>query len=411
VSKRGWGGLFERLGSRTARRAEPRLGIALAGVGMVMIIVGVVVWAGEQAGGDSSEGSEGSTVLGIGLSLVVVAAGYALLVRFRRGPLATAGVVATVIGIPLALGFATFDSTPSATDSFDDSLGLPFSIDAIALVSVLVWLATYAWVPVARGRAFYLAASTFFLWLYVAEKAEPGAATYLITLPINLLYFPLFFSMSEFSDGPQVPDATTIGICSAVFGIGYYALAAVLDRQGRHGGATPFAFAGLVIGAIAIGHLAGDLEAIGTGLVLITAGLVLALYGATQGRRATTWGWAAAAGLGVVVILADILEDTAVGFGVVTILLGTAVIVAAHLLTTRFAEPDEMTPGPSRLTRSSTPPYATYTPTGPGGPAGPTPWTQARPGHPSQPGYPAQPPVGDPPQPPEPEDPNGWRTF
>jgi hypothetical protein len=230
----------------------------------------------------------------------------------------------------------------------------------------------------------------------------------------------LFFSMSEFSDGPQMPEATTIGICSAVFGIGYYVLAAVLDRQGRHGAATPFAFAGLVIGAIAIGHLAGDLEAIGTGLVLLVAGLALALYGATQGRRATTWGWAAAAGLGVVVVMADILEDTAVGFGVVTILLGIAVIVAAHFLTTRYTEPDEMTPGPSRLTRppKAAPHYAAYpayTAAGPGGPAnpgaptspaGPAPWTQA------QPSYPAQPPVGDPPPPPEPDqDPNGWRTF
>lgn len=415
VSKPGWGGLLERLGDRVARRAEPRLGIALAGVGTVVIFVGVLVWAGERAAGDPNTGTDSDTTLGVLLCAAVVAAGYALLFWFRRGPLATAGVVATVVGVPLALGFATLDTTPSTSTEPDILYALPFSVDAIALVSIAAWLASYFWVPMARGRVFYLAASTLFLWLYVAEKAEAGSAGYLVTLPLNVLYFPFVYGFSEFGEGPQLPEPTTIGIVSAILGLGYYAGAVVLDRQGRHGAATPFAVAGLVITAIAIGHLAGDLQAIGTGLVLMVLGTALALHGATQGRRVTTWGWAAAAGLGLVVVLADIFEDTAAGFGVVAILLGIAVILVGHLLTIRFAEPDEMSGGPSRFTRPRPP-------TAPAAPAGP--WTPQ-----PQVGYPVHPPTGEqpvvpeqpvPPEqpaqsptpstPPEPGQP-GWKPF
>jgi hypothetical protein len=417
VSKPGLSGLLERFGDRVVRRAEPRVGIALAGVGMVVIFTGVIVWAGERAGGDPSNGTDSDTTLGVLLCAAVVAAGHALLFRFRRGPLATAGVVATVVGVPLALGFATLDPTPSTSTESDVLYSLPFSVDAIVLVSVAAWLASYFWVPMASGRAFYLAASTFFLWLYVAEKAEPGSAGYLVTLPVSLFYLPFFYGFSELSDGPQLPDATTIGIVSALFGLGYYALAVVLDRQGRHGAATPFTVAGLVITALAIGHLAGDLEAIGTGLVLIVLGVALALHGATQGRRVTTWGWAAAAGLGLIIVLGDIFEDTAAGFGVVAILLGVAVILVGHLLTTRFAEPDEMSPGPSHFTRPPRPP------SGPAAPVAAGPWTP-QPGpqapYPSstqpQVGYPSHPPTGEQPvQPPAPAPPAegspGWNPF
>ena len=54
-----------------------------------------------QISGDTGAGDDGdfNNVPGILLSALVVAAGFALLTRFRNGPLATAGVVASATGI------------------------------------------------------------------------------------------------------------------------------------------------------------------------------------------------------------------------------------------------------------------------------------------------------------------------
>lgn len=361
ASGSGLGGLVERLGERALRRAEPRFGVALAGVGVVMIVIGIIAWAGEQA----APGDEGDSnrTLGIILSLLVIAAGYLLVLRFRHGPLAAAGVAAATLGVPVLMGFVTFDATPeSDSDAF---FVLPFAVDAIVLLSLAAWLVTYVWAPTISGRVFFLAASAFVLWLYLLEKVEEGAAGYVLTLPYSVFFFELAASFDEIGDGDSdVPDFTTIGGPSLVIGIVYYLLALLLDRKGYRGIATPLVAAGFLATVVGIGHLAGDLEATGTGVVLILAGSALALYGATQGRRFTTWTWAAGAGLGVLVILGDAFEDSVAGFGGTAIVLGAGIVLAAHLVADRFGEPDEMAPGPSRFTprppRSPQPPAGAW---------------------------------------------------
>jgi hypothetical protein len=388
-------GLLRRLGERVVRRPEPRFGVALAGVGMMMILVGAVVWGGDAAGG----GGEGDSnqIVGVLLSLAVIAAGYLLLVRFRHGPLATAGVVAAALGVPLLMGFATFDSGFDAAES-DVVFSLPFSVDAIVLLSLAAWLASYAWVPVASGRIFFVALSAFTLWLYLLEKVEEGAAGYVVSLPFSAITFSF---VSEFDGERQLPDLGNIGGMSLTVGVVYYLLAIVADRQRHRGLATPFLAAGFVATVVGLIHVADDFEAVGTGLLLIVIGSVLAVYGATQGRRFTTWTWAAGIGLGVLVILTDVFDDSAAAYGVAAMILGAGVVFVAHLVAEQFTEPDEMAPGPTRFAsrpRAPRPPIGGYTsPSGLPGPAGNMPWPP-----PVAPAPPGPPPAGPPMPPPPP---------
>jgi hypothetical protein len=372
ITKSGATGLIERLGERVTRRAEPRLGIALAGVGVAMVVVGVVVWGGDAAGG-SGDG-DSNQVLGSLLSLAVIAAGYLLIVRFRHGPLAAAGVAAAALGVPVLMAFLTFDA--SSDPGSELLFAMPFSVDAIVLLSLAAWLATYVWVPVASGRVFFLALSVFALWLYALEKVEEGAAAYVVTLP----YSSIVVSVGSAFDEESVTfDPSSLGVMSLVVGIAYYLAAMFLDRRGYRGMAMPFVGAGLAASAVGIVHLASDLEAIGTGLVLIAMGSVLGTYGAMRGRRVTTWAWSGAAGLGVLVILVELFRDTVSGFGVTAIVLGAGVVLIGHLVADGFAEPSEMTPGPSRFTWQRTGPTSGWadppTPpgSGPWGPPGPSP--------------------------------------
>ncbi|MGH9185156.1 MAG: hypothetical protein ACRD0U_04965 [Acidimicrobiales bacterium] len=335
---------IDRLGERAVRRMQPRLTIALAGVGVGMIIVGILSWAGERVGG-SGEGGGGGKALGALLSLAVAAAGYTMLTRFQRGPLVTAGVVASALAVPVMLGFITFDRDGPSELGF----ALPINVNAVAVVSIAAWMVTYLLVPGGRGHLFYLGASLFTLWLFVTEQVEQGAFPYLLTVPFFVLV-PIGLLAEE-----QGPDPSTIGAMALLFGAAYYTGAFVLDRWQRPGLATPFYVAGFVATVVGIAHVGSDLQLAGTGILLIAAGAVVATFAVTQGRRFTTWAWAAGAGLGVLLIPADIFDDNAAGFGFTAILLGAAVVFAAHRLAETFDEPDETLPVASRFRRAVEP--------------------------------------------------------
>src|SRR4051794_10098910 len=93
--------LAARLGARLVRRPEARFGTALAAAGAVLVIGGVLVWGfgylfdGLHISFDgrsgTPSGSSGRRLVGVLLSLALVAGGYALVLTRRRGALATAG--------------------------------------------------------------------------------------------------------------------------------------------------------------------------------------------------------------------------------------------------------------------------------------------------------------------------------
>jgi hypothetical protein len=329
--------LSDRLGLRTVRRPAARQGVALAGVGVGLAVVGVIVWGGDflTSGGGGGGGSDSRRVLGIVLSLVVVASGYVLVIGRRRGTLATAGVAASALGLPVLLGFLTYDATSLG------SSGLPFSLDAIVVVSVLAWVISYLFVAGARGHAFYVGLATVTVWIYLLDKATPETFA-----PTNL-----FGALDPFGieDGAK-PDWSTVAALSLVFGLGYYLVGLVLDRAGRQGAAVPFIVSAFLATTTGIAAASTDLHAIGTGVLLIVIGLFLGAFGARAGRRFTTWAWSAGVAVGAIVIIGKLADDNNTAAGLALIASGAVLVLVAHLLSTALLESDDM--APDEVTRS-----------------------------------------------------------
>lgn len=322
---------------RAAARPAPRLGVTLAGVGVGMMVMGALIWPGEEVGG----GGDGGRWLGMGLSAALVAAGYGLLLRWGSGPLGTAGVAATTLGVPLLLGFATFDFDDVVDENEDLAITLPFQLDVIVLVSIVAWMASYLFVPGARGHNFYLAASTFVLWLYVLDKIEPGAAGYLLSLPFGFVFFFLFLD-----SGTQIPDPTAVGVASMMLGAVYYGAAQWLDRAGSRGTGTPFYVTGFLATGVGIAHLSAEIHEVATGLLLLAVSPFLAFLGVHYQRRFTAWIWGFGIGLGLLLVAFGVLEDTETGFGVAAIVLGGVLVAIAHAVSGALGEGDETDPVP-----------------------------------------------------------------
>src|SRR3954453_19712684 len=105
--------LLDWVGERARRRPEPRLGIAMAAAGSAMLILGALVISTDQLAPSDESGEVGSQSPGVLITLAVIAAGVARAVRFRQGPLAAAGVVASAVALPPFLFFLTFsESSP-----------------------------------------------------------------------------------------------------------------------------------------------------------------------------------------------------------------------------------------------------------------------------------------------------------
>jgi hypothetical protein len=312
----------------------------MAGAGCAMAVLGAVLLSV-----DTGAGNDGfSRWPGLLLSAAVVAVGVILQQQSPKGPLATAGTVAIILGMPPLLVFATYrEHLP------------PYQTNAVVVLSTLAFAAAYL-VGSGRGRPAFLGAAAIGVWATVLQLTE-----HVLDLPyviIQLIPGMFFFdsgssfdstgsldsgsfSTSSQSGFPNLPDATTVGILSLAIGLAYLAGSRWLDRRGCHGVATPLlvaAFPALYIGAAA---LSGDLRASGTALLYIVLGLALALHGASMARRATTWiggAWIAFGALELVFDSAD--SASAAGGGLIA--LGIMVVVGAQLLATSRHEPDEM---------------------------------------------------------------------
>lgn len=325
-------GIKVSLGARAWRRPDARAGVSIAVAGAALVLIGALVWTAGYYGsgirievddrsGRSTTTGEGRRFLGAGVFLVLVVLGYGLAIRRRGGPLASAGAVLGAISVPFAIGFVSL--------SLDDATrtGEPFSIDTVFLVSILLWVASYLFVPGMRGRSFLLTTGATTFTGYVAFKA---ASTEVLRGVSSTL------SNDSVNTDSGTSTIATIGI---VFGLAYYAIAALLDRSGRHGTATALAAAALYTTVLGIAAASVDLGVTKTGLVIVVIGALLALYGGYFGRRATTWFWSAAFVLGIVLIVADSseLDDYTVA-GIVFMLIGVLVAGGAYALSSLWHE-------------------------------------------------------------------------
>lgn len=341
--------LLDRLGARAVRRMTPRAGIALAGAGSIIAVAGAI-----GVGGDHLVGAHGDIhrIPGIIVSLALIAVGIFLLSQVRSGPVAVAGATAEALGVPALVLFATVDSKDFP----------PFNFDAVLLVSAVVWLIAYV-IPPSRGRMLFLALGLIALPLFVMEEVEDISQT---PVAIGALFTGSFTDTSSSSSGsgfqsgdgttttfeetrplndapaPELPDPTNLGIIALLFGTAYVVGSFVLSRRLYAGTATPLAAIGavsLVVGAL---FLSDDLKEVGTGLLLAAIGLGVAFVGASSARRFTTWFGAIAFGLGVAVLVGKATDGTSARVGsFVFLVVGAAVVAAAHVATARLGEPAE----------------------------------------------------------------------
>ena len=160
------------------------------------------------------------------------------------------------------------------------------------------------------------------------------------------------FSATPFGDAGSAPDAHTIASITLVLSIASLITAAVFDRRDRRGIATPFVFVGLVQLAIGVVLYGDELQQSGEGFAAVVLGLLVVWMGAMAARRLTTWIGAASVWLGLVLLIDQVLGDSATGVGVGAIVAGAALVVVAHVLSTAWHEPAETEPGPSHFTYS-----------------------------------------------------------
>jgi hypothetical protein len=324
---------LDSLGDRSRRRAEPRTSVSLAGAGCALGVLGVLILAGDTGLDDDT--GEFSQLPGLLLSGLLVALGYFVLSATGRGALATAGTVAAALGVPAFMFFLTFDE-----EGFP-----PYNTEAILFVTTVVWLGSYLIGP-ARGRPWFLGSGLIGFWFSILELAE------------NLFEAPFYFvgfwfggggfdSTDEFGNAIEPrpfdpPDPTTIGLLSLGLGVAFVLVGRWLDRDQRHGAATPFAFAAIPCLAVGVLGLGEELEVAGSGLLLVLIGVVLAWNGATIWRRGTSWIGGATAALGLAMFLGDMADDSATTGGMLYIAGGIGLVFLGHLISTAINEPDEM---------------------------------------------------------------------
>lgn len=341
--------LVERLGARAERRTTPRIGIALAGAGALIAVVGAI-----GIGGDNLTSGDGDLqrIPGVLVSAVLIAGGMLVLHRVRSGPIATGSSVSVAVGIPALLVFLTVR---------DDYPG--FAFDVSILLATAAWAAAYLVGP-ARGRIVLLTLALVGAPIFVLEQVEDISS---VPEEIGNAFVSSFFGAAQesfddstafdgstgFEDAPEpflpdappepdFPDATTVGGILLAFGVVYAATGHVLNRRLLDGVGTPFAPLAVIATALGLVSLGDDLGELGTGILLVLLGTALTFMGATAARRFTTWSGGALAGIGVVVLVTEALGDTTgtTAF-VVLFLAGWAVIFVAHLLVVAIGEPTE----------------------------------------------------------------------
>jgi hypothetical protein len=372
-------GFLARLDAWARRRAEPRLWISLAGAGCALAVAGVVIISGDAQVGEDGL-SDGSRVPGIILCLVVAAVGYALLHWFAETPAATAGVTAIALAVPPFFYFLTFDADGAP----------PWSAEAILALSAVVWLVSYVMGP-ARGRPLLLGAGLVAVVLLAFQfMEEPFSTGFEPTFVDESPFAPEEpfpgeeqFPGEEFTTQGDEPDPTTLGIISLVFGAAYLVAARLLDRRGFAGTATPFVVAALAAIPAGIAFLGEDLEAAGAGAAAIVSGLAVTWVGARSGRRASTVIGAGGVALGIVLVIADAMEESSpTSIGIALLLAGGSVALGAQLLHMQTGESPQMTPGPSVFGRPG-PSAGMHAWQPPGGPQ-PGPWQRPVAGPPAQ---------------------------
>ncbi len=148
----------------------------------------------------------------------------------------------------------------------------------------------------------------------------------------SLFGVPFFFGVGS--------AGSAVGVVALLFGVGYLAVAAMLDRSARAGTATPFQGVGIAAIVTALSALGGDLGDVATALASVAVGAGLLWLGTSASRRVSAWLGAALAFVGLIALVVSTVDDE-VPAGLLLVLLGAGVTVAAQALGGRDDDGDD----------------------------------------------------------------------
>ena len=247
--------------------------------------------------------------------------------------------------------------------TFDENSFPPYSTEGILIVSTVRVAGRLRRRP-GRGRPFFLGAGLIGFWFTILQLTEK-----VFTAPFDLIG-AFFFGSSEsfdstgsqidpttgeiivgggdfdsggdFGVAPTSPTRPPSACCRSASASPSCSSARWLDKTAATAPPprspsppSPASFVGVV-------GLAPDLEAAGTGLLMVAIGLALAYHGATVWRRATTWIGGGVTALGLAIFLGDMAGDDATTGGMLFIAGGIGLVFAGHLIADAIDEPDEM---------------------------------------------------------------------
>ncbi|MFN8037521.1 MAG: hypothetical protein U0V73_16495 [Acidimicrobiia bacterium] len=336
------------VGWRARRRPQPLLGTSLAGMGGLLLSLGIVVLGAKQAADNDGVGWPGAV-----LSVVLLAAGLAVL-RYTPNPVRSAGTTMAVVAVPAFWVFVLLVKENST----------PGDGDTVALLGAISLGVLYLVGP-ARGRAVLLAVALVLLWSFVAGKTGNSG-----TIGTFRSESSRFAQDSSTYYSPVAPSYLGPALVSLVFGAGFLGALVGLDRKRLSGVATAFVVPGLLATTTGVVLLGQEWGVVFGTLFGLAVGVGVALIGSRSQRRATAWSGAVGALVAVVTLVAYFTrnESGPEAFAAACIAAGIALTAAALLLQMAFAEPDEddagtVPPaGPPLLDPPAPPPPAPSTP-------------------------------------------------
>lgn len=319
---------LDSMGDDVRLRPLPSLRTALAGIGGLMVGIGVIA---AIAGDDSGRGKA------IAASLLVVLAALALRLTIKRPEVQAAAVGMVVIGIPAFAAAATVGDGSSSVLTY--------------VVATALYFAAWA-LKGFRGRTLLLGLGMLTLVGAVSTLVSDIGNDKCDTYYQDNDYDRLFEECPDYSfdDAPSnnfLPTTFTDNLGDQ--GVVYLISAALLlgatwwlDRRGYHGAATATVVTGLISSLLGTALLAETFGDTGGPVMIVVVGILVCLVGSHGGRRATTW-WgallAAGGAAGLVVVQWKPGSNTSIGMAViVTGLLLVAVTFAVDPIRRSMAQ-------------------------------------------------------------------------
>jgi len=307
------------LGPDARERPRPGLRTAMAGLGGVVIAIGVLI---AVVGEEPNRGK----FIGVALALMVAAWALRTFVKLEEAKAAAVGVA--VLAIPTFAGAVTISN---------DQGGFLTGLLAAAL-----FIAAWA-LPGFKSRNLLLGLGALALVAaFGTLSANDNADTAKCDQYLNEGDFDSFDAECENyydnvgGSGFLPVDVTdNLGTQGIVYLVGagtFLGLTWWLDRRGYRGTATGLCAAGLTSALVGTVLLANEFGDTSGPLLVLVVGLVICVVGTHGERRATTWLGAALAAIGIVSLVAVQMEpSSASSAGAVAIVSGLALVAIAAL--------------------------------------------------------------------------------